>query len=183
MFYWYERCPARSGAEAGVHCSSPVKTKNQPISETQDHSMKRISIKSAILVGTIWVNIPVLLLLVGPSVFWLIFLSPNSTHPATLRELGMSFALLISGCWIGWMWLSLMISRWRVWAWRRVDDMRGLLLKAVRAGLIWSKGHLFERTEFRPTAIRKEIEILEEMDIQTEAAAAQSSSHVGRKRS
>ena len=47
--------------------------------------------------------------------------------------------------WLGW---SSQISAWRVWAYRRVEDVAALKESATGT-LIWPDGHLFERTEFR----------------------------------
>lgn len=48
--------------------------------------------------------------------------------------------------WLSW---SLLVPRWRVWAYERVEDLDELKWRGVSAGLIWRDGHFLERTEIR----------------------------------
>ncbi|GAA0213506.1 hypothetical protein [Brevundimonas nasdae] len=63
---------------------------------------------------------------------------------------------------LAWLTWSLLIVRWRVWAYERVDDLAELKMRAVAAGLIWRDGHFFERTEIRTEHQRKRIRELEQ---------------------
>jgi len=49
----------------------------------------------------------------------------------------------------GWLWWSYWIPRWRAWALRRGVDPNELQQQGRKAKLIWPKGHLLEKTEFR----------------------------------
>ncbi len=48
-----------------------------------------------------------------------------------------------------WLWWSWSVPRWRAWAISRGVDPERLQEHAVRAKLVWPRGSIFERTEFR----------------------------------
>lgn len=48
-----------------------------------------------------------------------------------------------------WLWWSLIIPKWRSWALARGSDADELQKLAVKARLVWPRGHCFERTEIR----------------------------------
>ncbi|WP_237707326.1 hypothetical protein [Xanthomonas oryzae] len=104
----------------------------------------------AILVGTLVVNLPVVLLILG--------------IPAGLLLFGHPFAALVSlaiSPFIAWCWWWLFVPRWRLWAYERVASTRSLTRAAIAAGLIGPPGSFFERTEFTSLAqrdLRKELE-------------------------
>lgn len=77
----------------------------------------------------------------------------------TLAGLAFAFLSAVAAMWVIWSW---QIVKWRLWAYRRVDDLDALKLSAVGAGLIWPDGHFFERTEFRSEAEAKDLERLAE---------------------
>lgn len=58
---------------------------------------------------------------------------------------------LISSFVIGWLVWSFSIPIWRIWAFEKIDEKFHLKLKkeAIRGGLIWADGHIFEKTEIR----------------------------------
>jgi Na+/proline symporter len=94
---------------------------------------KDISLISGLLmIGTI-----ILSLFLGAFVF------KNATG-----ELIVSGILL--GVVLGWLWWSFSIPRWREWALKQPGVDPDQLQKAAEiAGLVWPKGHFFEKTEFR----------------------------------
>ena len=63
---------------------------------------------------------------------------------------------------LAWLTWSLLVVRWRIWAYERVEDLSELKMQAVAAGLIWRDGHFFERTEIRSQHQRKRIRDLEQ---------------------
>ena len=66
-------------------------------------------------------------------------------------------------CWIlAWTAWSVLVPRWRVWAYERVDDLDELKRLARERNLIWPDGHFFERTELRSKAQRHLISEREE---------------------
>ena len=122
--------------------------------------MKEISINRAIVVGTIWVNGPVLPLIAGPAMIVFVLGAPYKGEPPTAMLVGTGVAFVL-GFIAAWSWWSYMVPRWRVWAWSRVRNLKGLRVRAVRAGLIWPEGHFFEKTELRSKELRNEIARLE----------------------
>lgn len=63
-----------------------------------------------------------------------------------------------------WTWWSFNVPRWRVWAYRRVDDITALKRTAISVGLIWPAGSWFEKTEIRSRALQAELDCLENKD-------------------
>ena len=86
------------------------------------------------------VNFPVIaILLLGAGIGWIL-----------------SVVSVLSGCVVAllglaaaWLWWSYSVPRWRRWALDRGADRDELQKLAVRAQLVWPKGSIFERTEFR----------------------------------
>lgn len=111
--------------------------------------MKPVSIGRAIAVGMIWVNGSAVLGMALPLLALGSLVSLGVLDGAAEVPLPAMLALIVlalPAAWLGW---SLQVSRWRLWAYRRVDDILALKAAAVSAGLIWPDGHFFERTEFR----------------------------------
>ncbi len=71
--------------------------------------------------------------------------------------LGVLFALLAP--WLVW---SFQVTRWRIWAYRRVSNIESLKVEAAALSVIWPSGHFFERTEFRSASQKRELERLEQ---------------------
>ena len=86
---------------------------------------------------------------------------------AMVGALGVGFV----AAWIAW---AVLAPRWRLWAYRRVEDVQALKADAVGMGLIWPDGHFFERTEWRSPDQAKELARLETASIQHMAAKAAS---------
>lgn len=115
---------------------------------------KQVSIGRAILVGFLWVHVPVWTCMLAP----MLLLGVSGELGVTARLLaGVSDAwslvlvvgFLLSGFGLGWLVWSIQVPRWRVWAYRRVNNLDALKDAAVDASLIWPEGHVFERTEIR----------------------------------
>ena len=124
-------------------------------------NMTRLSITSAVVVGTLWVNVPVLPLMFAPLAAFLYIGPRYASQPSTSFIVIAMPALLLFGFVIAWFWWAYMVPRWRVWAWQRVEDLGGLRARAVRAGLIWPRGHLLEKTEIRPRPVKEKLRNLE----------------------
>jgi hypothetical protein len=125
--------------------------------------LKSISVNKAIIVGTVWVNGPVLPLIVGPALMVFISGAPYKGEPSKAVLWGTLFAFIL-GFLAAWSWWSYMVPRWRVWAWTHVKNVRELRIRAVQAGVIWPKGHFFEKTEFRSKELQEAITNLEAME-------------------
>ena len=92
----------------------------------------------AVRIGLAVVNGPILVLLFGP---WLALNGRGGAWPAIAGLLGFVAA---------WPYWSFAIPRWREWALRRGADPDELQRRAQAVGLVWRRGSIFERTEFRP---------------------------------
>jgi hypothetical protein len=51
-----------------------------------------------------------------------------------------------------WLWWSVQVPKWRLWAYERVDDIGELKRRAIEARLIWPDGSVFSRTEIKSAA-------------------------------
>jgi hypothetical protein len=95
--------------------------------------------KTAVRVGIVWVNGPILPIMLGPLAFTQYILNIKSNVVSALAFLG--------GFLAAWAWWSVNVSLWRRWAARRQVDAQELQSQAEEASLVWPKGDFFERTE------------------------------------
>ena len=105
---------------------------------SSNHSSENsLSPERAVRVGQLVVNLPVLLLIgLGCACpFW---------FPGPIWGI----AGVFGGPLVGWIWWSFSVPRWREWAKEKGADEERTQALAVRAGLVWPKGHSFEKTEF-----------------------------------
>jgi hypothetical protein len=116
------------------------------------NSISEITVGYAVFIGFLVVNGPVLALLIG-TLFIVAKLvhNPGSWGPSV-------FACGFVAAWLYW---SLSVPRWRLWAYQRVSNIGKLKKAAVSAGLIWRKGHFFERTEIMSSAQAAKLKELE----------------------
>ena len=73
--------------------------------------------------------------------------------------------LVTAGCTLGfvlgWLWWSIFITKWRIWAFEHVNNIHALQQQAVLKNLIWPEGSFFERTEIRTAEERERIRIIQ----------------------
>lgn len=100
----------------------------------------------AIRLGLLWVNGPVLLLLFGPA---LVFSRLASRGIIAHSHLWLGAPVFLAGFIMAWLWWSLSVPRWRLWAYERVGDIAALKAEAVRVGLTWPDDSPFTRTEIK----------------------------------
>lgn len=109
---------------------------------------KRLSVGACISRGMLWVNSPVLGLMVGGCIAALVSV-------VILKPLGASIAVAaaaifaIGGWCAAWTWWSWSVPQWRIWALRNVTDWPALKRAAVKVGLTWPDGNVFEKTEIK----------------------------------
>jgi hypothetical protein len=103
-----------------------------------DGSHRPLSVVRALIVGWLWVNIPVVVIILG------VLLVGASI------EMRLWWLFLIIGTFLGWTWWSFTIARWRKWAINHGAPPNRLQKWAVIVGLTWPKGWIFEKTEIRP---------------------------------
>jgi len=70
-------------------------------------------------------------------------------------------AILFMAIVLSWLAWSVLVPRWRLWAYERVSDLTELKRLAVLNYLIWPEGSVFERTEIAPKALRARLAELE----------------------
>ena len=113
----------------------------------------QISIRRAIVIGLVWVNGPVIALMFGPVAVSVVLFPAASPFAWILTFLG--------GVALAWLYWSLAVPRWRLWAYRRVANVSALKRAAVDVGLVWKDGSIFAKTERKSVeqeALEQEIE-------------------------
>ena len=123
-------------------------------SNPQDSSRQKkpLPIAIAILVGQLIVNLPVMLIILGVYgvgiVLLLVLVDKVPSLQGWLFLVGI-LVLIILGPLVGWVWWSFSVPRWRRWALQNGAPEDKLQKWAVATGLVWPKGSIFEKTEFR----------------------------------
>jgi len=116
---------------------------------------RKMSARRAAWIGLAWVNGSVLSAYLVGSVCLL-------TQPWLFDLPGPWSLALIAGLLVGpWFIWSMQVTRWRLWAYRRVTDLDALKAEATSLSVIWPSGHLFEKTEFRTRDQALELQRLE----------------------
>jgi hypothetical protein len=111
--------------------------KQPPDSESSLGSHAVLGVGKAVLIGHLIVTVPVLIIILGISFLGRI-LAPSY-----------SFLFLFVGFILAWAWWSLMVPRWRRWALKNGAPADRLQKWAAATGLVWPKGWIFEKTEFK----------------------------------
>lgn len=114
-----------------------------------------VTVDKALTRGQLTVNVPVFIIMFG--VMGLCF------YLATQKHIPFYFApaSIVFGPLVAWIYWSLAITRWRIWAFSNVDDVHELKALAISGQLIWQDGSFFERTEIRTNKERILINELE----------------------
>lgn len=111
----------------------------------------KITVNKAISRGHLMINLPVFVLLV-------------CVPGLTLYLCGDGPFIIIgilAGFCLSWLTWSIMVTKWRIWAFENVQNVHDLRKRAVEEKLIWREGSLFERTEIRTAADREKLNRLE----------------------
>jgi hypothetical protein len=118
----------------------------------------RISTGYAISIGTLWVNIPVLAIMLAgwAALIWILAeLGDSIKLPAFIFPVLFGLGPPLTA----WIWWSLMIPRWRIWVLERTDDWPSVEGWAISVGLIWDEntflGKLLARTEIWTASQRR----------------------------
>ncbi len=107
------------------------------MAESHDFESSQLPVWRAVITGWLIVNVPVIIIMLSVLLSGLA-LAPNE-----------GWIFLSIAFFLGWIWWSFTIPRWRRWALRRGADPDKLQRWAVMTGLVWRKGSRFEKTEFR----------------------------------
>lgn len=62
---------------------------------------------------------------------------------------------------LGWLYWSLAITKWRIWAFENVRNVHELKQRAIKEKLIWKDGNIFGKTEIRTAAEKEKLRSLE----------------------
>ncbi|MCB0629502.1 MAG: hypothetical protein R2824_12005 [Saprospiraceae bacterium] len=117
--------------------------------------MKTITVNQAITRGQQFVNYPITgIFILG---FALSIFLPIRYQILWLIPIGLvlTFPLM-------WLWWSVAITYWRIWAFTNVRNVHELREKAVNRKLIWPAGSWFEKTEIRTTAQKQKLRELQQ---------------------
>ena len=111
-----------------------------------------MSVSKAIWIGLLVVNGPVLIFLVGPLLLFSVIVDRGMVS----RDFNwVGLVVFIGGFVLAWLWWSLSVPKWRLWAYQRVVDIPALKRQAVDVGLTWPDNHVFGRTEIKSSAHEK----------------------------
>ena len=113
---------------------------------------KTLHVAIAILVGQLIVNLPVMLIILGAYGVGIALLLTLVDKFPFFQGWGFLIGILvliIIGPLVGWLWWSFSVPRWRKWVLRNGVPEDKLQKWAVSTGLVWPKGSVFEKTEFR----------------------------------
>lgn len=116
---------------------------------------QQITVDKAIKRGHLIVNVPVFIAIFGSPVLAL-YLEKQNLIPAW----GIGIAFLI-GFVLAWLIWSLMITKWRIWAFENVRNVHELKKRAIQEKLIWNDGNIFEKTEIRNAEDKRKLKKLE----------------------
>lgn len=113
-----------------------------------------ISVGRAIVIGLVWVNGPIFPIMFGLP---LLIVSYTPWFGGGGDVVGAANGVLLSAVFVAgfiaaWLWWSVNVPKWRLWAYERVNDIPELKRRAVAIGLTWPDGHFFERTEIKSNA-------------------------------
>ena len=105
-----------------------------------ESSRHKLTAVAAVMVGHAFVTMPILAFIaaVGGTAWSGLGWGPRPTLIAIIVAAGTA-----------WLWWSFAIPRWRRWALRRGVDRDALQRVGVATGLVWPRGWIFEKTEFR----------------------------------
>jgi hypothetical protein len=113
-----------------------------------------VSANKLTLIGMLWVNVPVIAIFaLGAAGFiWLFPVSAHSPPNAAVGAAPVVGPIWLLGTFVlAWLWWSVTVVKWRLWALARTDNWQRLEAKAIEDGLIWNQntlcGRLFGRTE------------------------------------
>jgi len=108
-----------------------------------------VTVDQAISKGHKMVNYPVFVIMFG-TIGLGIYLGSQKILPFWITPIG--FGL---GFGIAWLWWSIMITKWRLWAFENVRNVHELKKRAVQEKLIWADSSFFEKTEIRNATDKK----------------------------
>lgn len=113
-----------------------------------------VTVDEAIAKGYRMINYPVLGIMFATSGLCF-YLGAGNILPFWIIPAG--FILAVG---LGWLYWSVMITKWRIWAFENVRNVHELKKRAVQEKLIWPDDSIFEKTEIRTTVEKQKIKSL-----------------------
>jgi hypothetical protein len=112
-----------------------------------------VTVDEAISKGLRMVNYPAFIILIG-TIELTAYLSIQKIIPTW--GLAVGFILAIG---LAWLWWSIMITKWRIWAFDNVRNVHELKKRAIQEKLIWpdNSNSIFEKTEIRSAADKEKL--------------------------
>jgi len=107
-------------------------------------SEKQMGVGTAVLIGHLITTLPVFIFICG-----LTFLGVFVVLSVFSSNLVLVFGFLLLGFIMAWTWWSLLVPRWRKWALKKGVPPDELQKWAALTGLVWPKGWIFEKTEYK----------------------------------
>ncbi len=115
----------------------------------------QLTVDKAITRGHLMINAPVFILMLGIP-FLSFYLMGVNMIPKWAMYVG--FVLGFCLAWLAW---SMMVTKWRIWAFENVQNVHELKKRAVEEKLIWPDGSFFVKTEIRTSADKERLRRLE----------------------
>lgn len=115
-----------------------------------------ITVDEAISKGHRMVNYPVFIIMFG-TIGLGIYLVSQKILPFWVTPVG-----FVLGFGLAWLWWSIMITKWRLWAFENVRNVHELKKRAVQEKLIWSDNSIFEKTEIRSATDKEKWTLLQD---------------------
>jgi hypothetical protein len=109
------------------------------------------TIRKTLLVGHAMITLPCSLIFFTP-----ILLTYNEIRAETISWWIM-FLAVMTGFALSWIYWGVMVTRWRLLAYRKVKNIKALKTKAIREFLIWPDHHWLILAEFRNEEERKKL--------------------------
>ena len=105
-----------------------------------------VTVDKALKKGQLTVNTPLIILMIG-GLCLSVYLGARDIIAPIFMGVG-----LLSSFVLPYLYWSIMITRWRLWAFENVRNVHELKRLAIRGQLIWPDGSFFEKTEIRTSS-------------------------------
>jgi len=117
--------------------------------------VENITVDKALYKGHKMVTYPVMLIMFG--VIGLTFLFGFQKHPPVwIWPVGLSSSLILS-----WLFWSVSVPKWKVWAFDNVRNVHELEKRAIQEKLIWNSNSIFNETEIWKKEDKQKWELLQ----------------------
>jgi hypothetical protein len=105
-----------------------------------------VTVDKALKRGQLTVNVPTAALIIGGLILSTYLGATDIIAPAFMA-IGLVLSFILP-----YLYWSVMITQWRLWAFENVRNVHELKRRAIRGQLIWPDSSFFERTEIRTSA-------------------------------